>query len=245
MGSTSLVDGVLAEYAPRRCDHAGGEASIRKLLVRLDPDLGNKVGIVAVRDGGFIVTSTPANHIFMMHSSMSEVEPEALPALLAHELSHIRHHDAITATVRQNGFIATWGAILDGNRRWAKMQFSGLEERRADLEAMQMMKRANIPIGPAARMFEEMRVSKEQGGYFGYDLRDFHFGIDARAQRWAAAAKSDPQNTYPVLSPTEEDALYNFCWTGPIASLPQNAKRAPGNVQPPGTGVLGQIGVTH
>jgi len=234
-----LVDGLFAADAPRRCNHPGGEAAIRKVLTRLDPEFGSAVDIVAIRDGGFVVTSTPANHIFMLHSATSEIEPDALPALLAHELSHIRHGDPITATIRQNGFIGTWAAVLDGNPRGRlQMQFSGLEERRADLEAMQMMKRGGFPLGPAAKMFEQMRVSKEQGGFFGYDQRDFHFGIDARAQRWASAARSDPLDNGSILSPAEEDALFNFCWTGPIPPLPKGARRAPQDAQLPGTGLL-------
>jgi hypothetical protein len=105
---------------------------------------------------------------------------------------------------------------------------------------MQMMRKAGIPLKPAADMFEQMRVSKEQGGFFGYDQRDFHFGIDSRAQRWAAAARSDPPNATPILTPGEEDALYNFCWTGPIAPLPKGARAAPQRTEASGAGTVGQ-----
>lgn len=235
-----LVDGIVADDAPLRCSHEGGEAVIRKLLVRLDPTLGAKVDIVAIRQGGFVVSAAPGGHIFMYRSSMTEVGANALPALLAHELSHIRHGDPMTAVMRQNGFLETWAAVLaGGDSRILQMKFSGLEERRADLEAMQMMRNAGIPLKPAAEMFEQVRRSKEQGGFFGYDQRDFHFGIDARAQRWAAAARGEPSESRQILMPYEEDALFNFCWTGPVAPLPQGARRAPERSVPPGAGVLG------
>ena len=235
-----LVDGMIADDAPFRCNHEGGEAAVRKLLVRLDPELGPKVDVVALREGAFVVSSVPGSHIFMYRSSMTEIDPAALPALLAHELSHIRHGDPITAVVRQNGYISTWAAILQaaGDRKLL-MQFSGLEERRADLEAMQMMRRAGMPLKPAADMFEKMRISKEQGGYFGYDDRDFHFGIEARAERWAtAAARFDTPRPVPLLTRDEEDALYNFCWTGPLPPLRKGEARAPPDTTQPGTGVL-------
>ncbi|HKH01582.1 MAG TPA: M48 family metalloprotease [Bradyrhizobium sp.] len=225
-----------------RCAHEGGEAALRKLLVRLDPDLGRRVQLVAVNGGGFVVTSTPGERIFLYRSAMTEIESAALPALLAHELSHIRHGDAMSAVIRHNGFVSTWAAIMDGSgRRMLVMDFSGLEERRADLEAMQMMRSARIPLAPAAKMFEEMRVSKAQRGFYGYDLRDFHFGIDARAQRWAAASRSDPSAAPPLLTGQDSDDLYNFCWTGPIKALPGDQKRAP-MPAPPGQGGLTPAG---
>ncbi|WP_407826567.1 M48 family metalloprotease [Sphingomonas sp.] len=236
-----LVDGVVAQDAPARCSHPGGERAVRTLLLRLDPQLGKKVDIVALRNGGFAVTSTPGQHIFMLRGAMSEIASGALPALLAHELSHIRHGDPTVAIIRENGFLKTWATILDGNERpTLQMRFSGLEERRADLEAMQMMRNAGVPLKPASEMFEQMRISKEQGGFFGYDQRDFHFGIDARAQRWAAAARSDPTESRPILTPNEEDALYNFCWTGPIAPLPRGARPAPEKTAPLGVGGAGR-----
>lgn len=235
-----LVDGVIADDAPRRCSRDGGEAVIRKLLVRLDPVLGRQVEIVALRNSGFVVSATPGKHIFMMQSSMTEIDPLALPALLAHQLSHVRHDDAIVAILRENGFLKTWAAIFEGNPgTMLQMRFSGLEERRADLEAMQMMRNAAIPIQPAAKMFDDFRQSKEQGGYFGYDQRDFHFGIDARVQRWAAAARLDPPNAPPVLTDAEEGEVFNFCWNGPVQPLPKGARQAPAVATSPGEGTIG------
>lgn len=234
-----LVDGAVAQEAPLRCGHEGGEAAVRKLLASLDPQLGPRVDIVAIREGAFVVAATPGRHLYMYRSSMAEIDPSALPALLAHELSHMRHGDPLIAIMRQNGFLETWAAILHGGGNNAlKMQYSGLEERRADLEAMQMMRRAGMPLKPAANMFEKMLISEEQGGYFGYDYRNFHFGIDRRAQRWAAAARSDPPSARSPLTPAEQDAVFNFCWTGPIPALPKGARRAPTNPSPAGNGTL-------
>jgi Peptidase family M48 len=235
-----LVDGVIADDAPRRCSRQGGDAAVRKLLVRLDPALGWQVEIVALRNGGFVVTATPGKHIFMMQSALTEVDPLALPALLAHELSHVRHGDPMVAILRENGFLKTWAAIFEGNpENMLRMRFSGLEERRADLEAMQMMRNAGVPIEPAAKMFEQFLQSKEQGGYFGFDQRDFHFGIDARVQRWAAAARFDQPSAPPVLTDSEQGEVFNFCWNGPIKPLPKSARQAPPVAASPGTGSIG------
>lgn len=234
-----LVNSIVAQNAPIRCSRAGGAEALRKILVRLEPDLGKQVDVVAINGGAFTVTSTPGHKIYMYRSSMTEIDSAALPALLAHELSHIRHNDPIAATIRHNGFLGTWAAIMEGSgRRSVMMDFSGLEERRADLEAMQMMRRAGIPLRPAAQMFEAMRVSKAQGGYFGYDQRDFHFGVDARTQRWAVAARADPPNPKPLLTGRESDDLYNFCWSGPIEALPGPPRQPSAPPPPPGTGAI-------
>jgi hypothetical protein len=164
---------------------------------------------------------------------MTEIDPLALPALLAHELSHIRHADPMAAAIRQNGYLGMWASIIEGTGKSLELKFSGLEERRADLEAMAMLRRAGIPLRPAAMMFEEMRRSKAQNGFFGYDQRDFHFGIDDRAQRWALAAANDPSRLVPILSEIETDNLYNFCWAGPLSPA---QRQAPSSTLAPGHG---------
>lgn len=233
-----LMDGIVAQNAPNRCGHQGGEAAVRKLIDQLEPQLGPKIDIVALNDGAFINTAAPDNHIVMFQSNMNEIDSAALPALLAHQIAHIEHGDAIKAVVRRNGLLGTWGMVMDqGAAGSLQMEFSGLEEQRADLEAMQMMRRAGMPLKPAAEMFEKMRISKEQGSFFGYDERDFHYGIDRRSQRWAAAAASDPPGAFAALTPAEQDALFNFCWRGPIIETP-NSKKAPRRQAPMGAGAL-------
>jgi hypothetical protein len=232
-----LIEPIIAQRAPGRCSHEGGEAAVRKLLVRLDPEIGTKVEIDAFNDSDFLVASAPSRKLFILRYSLTEVNVDALAALLAHELSHIRHGDPTVATVRYRGFLSTWAAILEASANYEMiMNFSGLEERRADLEAMQMMRRAGIPLRPAAEMFERMRVSKAQGGHFAESQRDFHFGLDARSQRWAVAARSDPPTFAPVLTKDEADAIFNYCWQGRILPLPGSSGPPPQERPPAGQG---------
>lgn len=236
-----LVDPVIAQNAIRRCSHAGGEEAVRKLLVRLDPDLGSKVRIAAFDNSDFMVTAAPANIIMLTRGALQETDPATMAALLAHQLSHLRHGDAVVGMVRAEGNWGIWGALLQGHPNdGVRMDYSGLEERRADLEAMAMLRAARIPIAPSADLFERIRVSRAQGTFEAYDYRDFHFGVDSRAKRWAeaAAAQQAEDAVEPALDRDSSDALFNFCWVGRIAPAPP--QKIPGNLQhrSPGTGAM-------
>lgn len=212
-----LVDAVLGQHATRLCHRGGGEAALRKLLVRLDPRTAATVELVAIDRPSFTVASLPGRKIVLLRYAMTELDTDTLAALLAHELSHIRHDDPATAAVRHNGFLGTWAAILQGeDRKELILQYSAEEESRADLEAMEMMRSADISIGPAADHFEQMRIARAAGSNYAAEQRDFHFGLPNRAVRWNAAARAQSEVARSVLTQDEMDAIFNFCWPGQI-----------------------------
>lgn len=220
-----LVAGYIDDQAKMRCDHPGGERAVRAILTRLDPQLGPTVGIVANRLGGILVTALPDNNIFIAHDSLSQIDGDALSGLLAHELAHLNHHDAMAAVIRTEGNLGIFGAIINGpDRRHINLRFSGEEERIADEEALAMMKRAHIRLAPAAAMFEQMRMSELQGTFFGEAERNMHFGMADRSRRWAAAAAADPPGLEPVLSGDAADDLFNFCWVGKVPPGPLDTR---------------------
>ena len=109
-----LVSGYIKSNARLRCGHEGGEEAIRKILVRLDPKLGPSVDIVGINQGGFMVTAMPPKKLLLLRDALTAVDADALAALIAHELSHIRHGDAAAAVVRYEGNVATIFALLEG-----------------------------------------------------------------------------------------------------------------------------------
>lgn len=233
-----LVDGAIAQNASQRCAREGGEETIRKLLLRLDPALGARVKIVGLNVGDFMTTAAPAGLIVVTRGVVQQTDPEAMAALLAHQLSHLRHGDPVVAMVRHEGAWGIGGALLEGRlTNGIRMDYSGLEERRADLEAIAMLRAARISLAPAARLFEEIRVSRAQGTYVAYEYRDFHFGIEAQSKHWAEAAFAQRGTpTTPALDRDGSDDLFNFCWAGklPAASIPPDAQPRPPS--PPGQG---------
>lgn len=236
-----LVAGYIDDQAKTRCDHPGGERAVRAILTRLDPERGPTVGIVANRIGGIFVTALPQNNIFIAHDSLSQLDGEALAGLLAHELAHLHHNDAMAAVIRTEGNLGIFGAIINGpDRRYINLRFSGEEERIADEEAIAMMKRAHIRLAPAAAVIEQMRMSELQNTFYGEMERTMHFGMVDRSRRWAAAAAADRPDFPPLLSGDGADDLFNFCWVGKVPPRPSNATTAlpkpPELTQPPGTG---------
>lgn len=214
-----LVVGYIGSHARIRCNHPGGEQAVRAILTRLDPELGPAVEIVGLNTGGFMVTALPANKIMIFRDALTAVEANAVAALLAHELSHLRHGDATEAMVRHEGNIGALMAVFEGeDRNDAYLKFSGPEEERADREALTMMRRARIPMTRAADMFEEMRLADYRNKGFAAEQRNFHFGMNDRARQWRQAALLQGSNLQPVLAGDSADDLYNFCWVGRVPS---------------------------
>jgi hypothetical protein len=236
-----LVDFTVAQDATKRCSHPGGEDAVRKLLVQLDPRLGPTVRIVALDEGGFDVTAAPANTLVVTRGSLQDTDPETMAALLAHQLAHLRHGDAVVAMVRHEGLWGLAGGVLEGHlSNGIKMEYSGLEEQRADLEAIAMLRNAHIAITPAARLFEDIRVSRAQGTYLAYEYRDFHFGVAERSKRWAEASAAQRQQDWVrrPLSRDESDALFNFCWAGQLPPAPQSGRPPAPRSEQPGFGAV-------
>ena len=214
-----LVVGYIGSNARIRCNHPGGEQAVRAILNRLDPELGPGVEIVGLNTGGFMVTALPANKIMIFRDALTAVEADAVAALLAHELSHLRHDEATEAMVRHEGNVGALLAVFQGeDREDAYLKFSGQEEERADRDAMVMMTRAGISLKPAADMFEEMRLADYRNDGFAAEQRNFHFGIKGRAREWRQATLRQRPNLVPVLSGDMADDLYNFCWVGRVPS---------------------------
>lgn len=212
-----LVAGYVGNNARNRCNRPGGEQAVRAILKRLDPALGPTVEIIAFNHRGFMTSALPANKIMVFRDALTAVEANAIAALLAHELSHLRHGDATTAMVREEGNVGTLMAVIEGeDRDRAVMKYSGAEEERADREAMAMMRRAGIPMAQAAAMFEDMRVADYDNKGFGAEQRDFHFGMNDRARQWQKAAAGQPATLPSVIPESQADDLYNFCWIGVV-----------------------------
>lgn len=212
-----LVDGYVDNQAPVRCDHPGGESAVRAILTRLDPELGPKLDIIGIREGGIFALALPSNKILLFHDTTSQIDPDALAGLLAHELAHLRHDDPTAAMVRYNGNLGIFAAWLNGpERRQIGARFSGEEERVADEAAIGMMKRAHVRLAPVAALIEQMRISQLQGTYLGDQERSVHFGMTDRSRRFTAAAANDPPGLRPVLEGNAADNLFNFCWVGKV-----------------------------
>ena len=61
-----------------------------------------------------MVTSMPSNKIVVLRFALTELEADALAALLAHELSHLKHGDPMAAAVRHYGHLGVWGVVFEG-----------------------------------------------------------------------------------------------------------------------------------
>ncbi len=142
-----LTRGPVLSLSASLCTRREGQDALRALVQRLDPVAGGTVKLEVHNIPEFIMTALPGSTIEILRQPAVDTDAEQLAALLAHELSHVRHGDAMAAVLRENGLLATLGMLLRGDdNRLLVMNYSGAEEDRADREAIAALARAGIPL---------------------------------------------------------------------------------------------------
>jgi Zn-dependent protease with chaperone function len=233
-----LSEGPLLRNAAGRCAQPEGKRALAAMLARLDPQLAGSIDARVYRTPEFLVAALPGDKLVILREATTATTADQLAALIAHELSHLRHGDPIVAAVRENGLLAVAGKIISGpDNQTLLLTYGGHEEARADREAMAMLRKAGIPLRPAAEMFEEIRVAMANGDALAAGQREFHYGIENRAAAWAAAAQADASPPSP-FSREENDALFNLCWAG-LLPPPSDPPSGPNLPAGPGRGAGG------
>ncbi len=199
--------------AEMRCTRSGGEASFRKIIARLDPGAPADLRLEVVQSGGVGTAPMPGGGLFMTRNTTTEIEIDALAALVAHNLAHLHHRDADAALVDEmglGGLMMAAGRVKDIR---LPSEYDEATERQADREALAMMERAGIPLADAAALYAKLEEAAARETGFGYEERMVHRPFPGQAAGWAAAARAQVKSR-PVLDEEEARALTNFCWRG-------------------------------
>lgn len=211
-------DALVGDFGGRFCAGGAGQPVIDKLVARLAPgESGLKVRVV-----NFSVVNAaalPGGQIVVFRGLLNESRsPEEFAGVLAHEIAHVRNRDVAEAMIREMGFGFVVGAV-GGNtggyaHQLASLSYSRSTERRADADAIRMLRQAGISPAPTAGFFdrlarEEARV--KMSGAFVY--LSTHPVSKTRAAAFRRAARPAPSG--PLLTRDEWDALRAICHNGP------------------------------
>jgi predicted Zn-dependent protease len=191
----------------RRVEHPDLDAYLARILRSLLPATASGDGIEArvhvLRDAEPDAYSFPDGAIFIHTGLLVQLESEAeLALVLAHELAHIVHHDALRAVlvhpsrseppppsdvIARIGDFAAW---FGGHRPWVDQEpFLRQLETEADLASLDMLSGANYNLVNALKIFDHLKSSRIAG----------HCGGPAGAE-CAAAATERAENLTRVLT---------------------------------------------
>lgn len=201
--------GVVAALRRSSCNWPQGQRALDALARRLDAGAGQVPTIVASPGHAFFVAAIPGNRIVLFHPVLTEVEPEVLSALVAHEMAHIRKGHILAAIGRGEGSDYLWRLVTGPDEdKLARAEYTPAEERAADEEAIRMLRAAQISLLPTAAFFARIDQATEAGRYWAQDYDAAHPGVANRAERWKRASAGVTPIAFDVK---DLDGLFNLC----------------------------------
>ncbi len=209
-------DALVGDFGGGYCSSPLGDAALKRLTARLDPDAADLD--VRVVDLAVVNAATlPAGNIVLFDKLLETVRsPDELAGVLAHEIAHVRKRHVTAAMIREFGvgilataLGGTTGGNVDG---FVALNFSRRAEREADREALAGLLRAGIAPGPTAAFFDRLGKAEKALGRFEPALAyvSSHPLSDGRAERFEAAMRKGAAYT-PALTPREWRELRAIC----------------------------------
>lgn len=194
------------------CGTPAGRAALDRLVGELHPE-GPPIRVAVVDLPVVNAVTLPGRQILLFRGLLDQARsPDELAGVLAHEIGHVEHRDAMIALLRGYGL----SLLLGGADGGAVMQtlisnrYSRGAERAADSAAIEALQRANISARATAGFFD--RLSRREPGGMGADLAvallSTHPLSGERRQAFLDAAEDNPR---PALSPVEWRELKTGC----------------------------------
>lgn len=207
------------------CGGHEGMVALEKLVDRLGGRAGGaRVTLSVVNDGGINAFAAPGGHIVIMRGLLDVLAHEGeLAFVMAHELSHLRHEDALRAMVRERGVLAMLRALAGGNTIPAQLAGDLLNmahtrhvEERADRDAVERLFRSGVAPGELDGIFD--RLSQNASVVEGPEFISTH-PVSTNRQKllqsilksYAAGGAGNDRALTPGLDPQEWQAVRDMC----------------------------------
>ncbi|MEZ5655277.1 MAG: M48 family metallopeptidase [Sphingobium sp.] len=165
----NLGDAMVGDFGGRYCHTPEGDAALRALVGKIDPE-GHARSIEVANIRMVNAIALPGRRIILFTDLVEKAEsPDEVAGVLGHELGHVEHRDTLTALMRQLGLSVILGG-LDGSggtylNTALGLSFSREAEHKADLAAIDSLKAANISPRPTATFFQRLGgVPDKEGG---------------------------------------------------------------------------------
>lgn len=210
------------ELGELHCTAPDGRHALDTLLSRLTGATGpDTAPQVTVLDHDMVnAFAAPGGQIVLMRGLLDAVDgPDAVAAVLAHEIGHVRRRDATRHALRAAGSAGLLSLVMGDftggalavflGERMLQASYTREAERQADRFALEMLTRAGIDSGGMADFFEHL-TAREKGrprlpGYLAT-----HPASERRAAR-ARRNAAEQDTTRPALSADQWRALRGIC----------------------------------
>lgn len=153
-------DAMLGDFGGRTCRTPEGEAALRALATRMDPQ--REARSITIANIPMVnAVALPGRHVILFRGLIDQAKsPDEVAGVLGHELGHVAHRDTMAALLRQLGLsviLSGMGGSTGGNvNALLSLSYSREAEHEADLAAIEGLRRANISPLPTAGFFERL-----------------------------------------------------------------------------------------
>ena len=205
-----------------RCDATGGRAALDTMLTRLTDgrDLQYEIDVLVFDHPMLNAFAAPGGQVVLMRGLLENASgPDAVAAVLAHEIGHVERRDATRHALRAAGSAGLLSMILGDftggtlavilGERMLQASYTREAEREADLFALDMLGAAGVDSSGMATFFDDLTELENARPSLPVYLNTHPASAD-RAARARAHAEAQ-QETIPVLTDAEWQALLTIC----------------------------------
>jgi Zn-dependent protease with chaperone function len=201
------------------CTNAAGQAAFTKLVndVRQSAGMDSAVEAVVLATPVPNAFALPGSKIYLFNGLLAKAEsPDEIAGILAHELGHVRHRDAMRNLIYNGGTsfligllfgdITGSSALIFASRSLVTSSYSREAERNADAFSIDVMHR----LGRSAKPMGELlfRVTGKEADN-GLSILSSHPLTEERLARMSSGDR--PPSGSPLLTATEWTSLKAIC----------------------------------
>ena len=213
---------VKAIFGGKVCDDAAGQAAFTKLVKRLREAAGlddASVKSAVLQTSVPNAFALPGGKVFLLRGLLDKAENvDEVAGVLAHELGHLKHHDAMRVLIYNGGTSFLIGllfgdvtgssAVIFASRSVVQASYSREAEQNADTFAIDVMHALGRSPKPMAELM--FRITGKQGG--GATILASHPLTEDRLARMTKEDRA--ANGQPLLTEQEWRALKGVCGGG-------------------------------
>jgi predicted Zn-dependent protease len=211
-----------ADLGDLRCRGEAGQAALDRMVARLTETQEMQYDLeVRVFDHEMVnAFAAPGGQVVVMRGLLEETEgPDAVAAVLAHEIGHVEARDATRIALRAAGSAGLLSMVLGDftggtiavvlGERMMQASYTREAEAAADGFALKMLNAAKVDSTGMASFFDY--IGELQGEMMQVpEYLSTHPASEGRAERARDNAQGQAQTT-PVLSETDWQALKGIC----------------------------------
>ncbi|WP_332810660.1 M48 family metallopeptidase [Sphingomonas sp.] len=211
-----LGNALVGDFGRKYCAGADGQRALDKLGARL----GARPGELRIRVVDVPIVNAaalPGGNIMIFRELITQAHgPDEVAGVLAHEIAHVENRDVTQTMIRQFGLsliIASVGGTTGGNvEMLMSARYGRTAEARADADAIEALRRANISPLATAHWFERMAKTERNYRLVTQSLAYLSSHPLSESRRWKfeqAAAAGGPYSA--ALDAEEWRALVGIC----------------------------------